>query len=273
MRFAWLLLLAACSSSGGDGDTPPGTNNGENDGGTGADSEYPPPRTPNPFILTTGLYRNGGLTNLAFFNYLANPGERCEILTKGPCRIVECAREGVLPGGASAGDVTVVRKDGDVLTIRPNDDGSYPPDVQPRGVWLTRDTLKIKATGFYVPPFSQDVTAPDLIALATPAPVNGKIAIAKGKDLALTWTPGEGRAILVVNQTTPNDFYMSRRAYCDFDGNAGKGTVPGAALDSLETSRATSIDFGGATVADITPGGYTIRIYAIQAATFDATVN
>ena len=194
----------------------------------------------------------------------------------GPCRVIDCAKEGVLPGGANAGTVAVNRGATDVLITRPGDDGLYPPAVEGRAVWIPRDALKITATGGDVPAFSQNVDAPVGLELTGPAPTAGKIAVARTRDLTLTWTAGAGRAILSLNQTPFTDARASLDVLCDFDATKGTGVVPAAALSALKPpgsgNPGLSMDFGGATAVDINPGGYAIRIFAINAEAHDAVV-
>lgn len=272
------LLVSACSSD--EPGLSPRAADGSMAGGDGAAGfdggmTTPPPRTKNAFVLMTGLFRQGTLTNLSFANFLAEAGERCATKVAGGCRLVDCGLPGPLPGGASAGKLTVRAGSGHFLATSPRVDGIYPPAVDSTGVWGAGDPLTFEATGGEVPAFSQALVAPARIPLVKPAPT-GALPLPRGRDLALTWGATAGQATAVISQTPPDDLFASTRIFCDFDATKGAGTVPSALLQALRVTGGevppAVVDFGGSTSVDVSPGGYSIRVVALHASSFEANV-
>jgi hypothetical protein len=279
--------LACSSSSSASGSTPDAGVTKDSaspvaDGGLPVDAaEAAAPLTANQLVLASGLFRSGGLTNLNFVNFIADPGQRCAVTTTGPCRVIDCrpGDGGAPPHGVSAGTVTLTKGSATLLTIAPDAAGVYPAASQTTGLFAAGDSVILEAAGGDLPSFSETFTAPPLVTVISPVPDDaGATVVSRNADLAVTWQPVSGGVTVSLVQTPPGaiDVSSAFRTLCEFDGSTGAGTVPAAVVGQLETSAAfpgvTSFNVGGNATRDITPGGYALHLHLTNATTFVATV-
>ena len=108
------------------------------------------------------------------------------------------------------------------------------PAVEGSGrLTLTRDlaageSFGVRTTGGDVPAFAATVRLPPRVSVLGPDALlrNGMVSVAPDEGLAVTWAPTTGRVLLIVTASNGGSF----TAECAFDGAAGAGTVPPAAL-------------------------------------------
>jgi len=83
-----------------------------------------------------------------------------------------------------------------------------------------------------VPAFRAQLALPPPVALVEPAidAAHATATVAAGKPWSLRWTPAEGTVTVRVIPALPDG---SRDLTCVFEGSAGTGTVPAAALDAV----------------------------------------
>ncbi len=160
------------------------------------------------------------------------PDSGCTDMTFGPCDIGTCAAATSNP---NAGTITVMGGT-QAVTLTPGSDGSYTDATGTTALWNGGETLTISASGGMVPAFMGSVQAPAPVTVnqlggaAWPA-ATATVNVSRATDLVVTWTATTGSVLIGIANNTSG-------MTCVFDGSAGTGTIPAAALGQLAAGMA-----------------------------------
>ncbi len=216
---------------------------------------------------------------------IAPPG--CTVTTVGACQVsalCDLSLPDTSCNSPSAGVISV-EDDADAGSsmnmITPNPPNAAPPSLGGGGGWyaglgfadapsfLGGDFLTVTAAGGVVPAFGASLVTPSYVTLTEPAPPNdggssGDYVIATSSDLAVSWNGGEADATVHVvvsasqNSPAPNTYV----ADCAFDGLAGQGVVPRAALSLLKGRYASQFTVYQQRVLTVQAGAFMVQIIA-----------
>jgi hypothetical protein len=291
---AAVLLHAGCSSDNAADQPLPGVDAGQGgaaeDAGHDAapdadaepDADASGPLTSEPLLLSSGIFGAGANTNIWFIGTTAQPGERCHIDHVGACYILNCWKNqpsDPAPHWVSLGTIELKRGADVLLTATPMGDGAYPTTSQPGALWSPGDNLTLVTSGGDVPAFSQDWVGPDIVTVLSPLPDGGpSVDVHKTSPLVVMWEPVSGGVTVTASQMNqgPEPFDDEARFLCEFDGQAGTGTIPVEALAPLKLSAdwngVTSFNVGGNQTFDVQPGGYSIHVHVVNTMLYHANV-
>lgn len=221
-RVGWWSLVGMLGCGGGP---PPGAVDEE-----GRECPLTEPRGEVTLVAYQGAAWVG-LDVLGRFQRSTPARERitCERRAAGPCEVVACQNLGVdfVDGEPACGSTSA----GSLLVTRGAE--ALPPVSGSGRLTLSRDlaadeAFTVRTTGGDVPAFASTVRLPPRVSVIGPEALlsNGTVTVAPGEGLAVTWAPSTGRVVLIVTASNGGSF----TAECAFDGAAGAGTVPPAAL-------------------------------------------
>jgi hypothetical protein len=115
-----------------------------------------------------------------------------------------------------------------------------------------------RATGGDVPAFERPVDFPILPLLEAPTGPEGKITVARGQALALTWSRGTADMIISVRPERPND--AGDTFECLFDAALGQGSLPSEVVDLVAPGEKLSL--WGLNRAEVEAGQFSITLLA-----------
>ena len=221
MRYA-LIFLVACGGSGDDGgggdDTP-----GVDAASTASHAGFVSIQSYDAMNIP-GTPTRGGSTSAGF--YMAGP--QCTTLqTLGPCKLQQCPTS-TPAGPQSAGTITITGAT-KPLSLVPGTDKVYAQQTSTTTLFAGGESISFAAAGADLPAFTVSVTTPAKATITAPTkPAAGSLlAVNRAQDFTVSWTGGGGGKVQV---------YLSDNAkalFCRFDGSAGTGKVPAAALALL----------------------------------------
>ncbi len=187
--------------------------------------------TPNYSVSATFQLKSAGCTALA---------------AVGPCTGVRCVIDPdaglVLPGGPSAGDITITGAGAATTTLTYGPDGGqYSRSEGKRGFFSGGDTITLAATGATIAPFGpKTLVAPSDVAFSAPVCSGGDCpGIDRTVDMPVTWAGGVSGNVEVAIETASAT--QSTAITCLFDATSGSGAVPAAALGMLDPANGTSV--------------------------------
>jgi hypothetical protein len=224
---------AGGAATGGRGAS--GSTAGGGGGQAGADAGAFDP----PIMVSAQQIVTGGDSWAAAANGMLQPDpqKRCYSHLVAGCVVTDCRVSKYGTGGivgADLGAVTVGSAMGDSV-LTPDADNLFAP-VAANGVhWNAGDDVPIHSAGGVLPAFSVTLKMPGAVKmLSMPA-----VDLDTSTPLALSWSATDGDVILSLGQSVfDNDFdYLD--VLCTFPGEAGKGTIPVQALQSLEPGQQT----------------------------------
>lgn len=220
-------------------------------GTTDADREATCPATARRGAIDLTVYQGdtwNGLDVTVAFQRSPEPRAaiRCTRSVVGPCAVTECSNVGVDFVGepsscwsANPGALTVTRPDGAQLRVQGSARITLPRALAPG------ETLAMQSAGAEVPAFTASIRVPQRATVRTPTGLVGASGVTLGRDEALTVTWEPTTSPVLVTATTSNG--GERTAECVFDGAAGSGTVPVAAMPadngSVEVSTLERVEF------------------------------
>jgi hypothetical protein len=240
------------------------------------------------FPVATGSPDELGV-EASFGYYGPDPGQT---QTVGTCQVTTRPNPSVLQSvqTVSAGDLIVGS-----MTLAPSSDGGTVGGYEGVGVgladlWPAGQSVHIQATGGVVPAFAGDVVAPPLLTVTTPpGVVGGAMGLTaqltgglSKSGVALAWTPVPApiQVVATITQDVPGDSEAGLTINCFFDGTAGSGTMPAAALTDLSTQPAgptgpvTTLILATATWATVMAGNDPITLTGFYpSAQFDLPLN
>jgi hypothetical protein len=241
-----------------------------------------PPKTNNQLILTSGVFEHSNfisVSNLIFFNAIADAGQRCATQKIGSCFAIDCTPGAGTLTGVAAGLVTISEMGSVLMQDAPGMNSVYPGAATNIREWEMGNSLTFGMVGDAngIPEFTKILTAPTPAKLTAPVPdVNNTMQLDRSTDLAITWQAIPGGVTLGLTQLPTNGTVLeARHLFCELDGMTGSAMIPKAALAILQPSSAAttdSFDFGGNTTADITPGGYKLHLHLTNAARTDLNI-
>ncbi len=226
---------------------------------------------------------------------IAPPG--CTVTTVGACQVSALCDLSLPDTSCNSPNAGVISVEDDedagssTNMIAPTPPNSAPPSWGGGGGWypglgflgappfLGGDSLTVTAAGAVVPAFGASLVTPSYVTLIEPARANdggsvGDYVIATSSDLAVSWNGGEADATVHVvvtalqNSPAPNTYV----ADCAFDGLAGKGVVPGAALSLLKGRYAGQFTVYQQRVSTVQAGTFAVQIIARNACDLFASV-
>lgn len=220
-------------------------------GTTDADRERECPATERRGVVDLTVYQgdtwNGVDVNVAFQRSPEpRAAIRCTRSVVGPCAVTECSNVGVdfvsdPPScwSANPGLFTVTRPDGTRFQVQGTARVTLPRAFAPG------EMLAMQSAGAEVPAFTASIRVPQRATVRTPTALVSGSGLMLGRDEALTVTWEPTTSLVMVTATTNNG--GERTAECVFDGAAGSGTVPAAAMPSdngaVEVSTLERVEF------------------------------
>jgi hypothetical protein len=216
---------------------------------------------------------------------IAPPG--CTVTTVGACQVSVLCDLSLPDTSCNSPNAGVISVEDDedagssTSMITPNPPNSAPPSWGGGGGWYTElmfgsppflggDFLTVTAEGGVVPAFGASLVTPSHVTLIEPAPPNDggmDYVLTTSSDLAVSWNGGEADATVHVvvtalqNSQAPNTYV----ADCAFDGLAGKGVVPGAALSLLKGRYVSEFTVYQQRVSTVQAGPFVVQIIARNA--------
>jgi hypothetical protein len=125
--------------------------------------------------------------------------------------------------------------------------------------YATNEQLTIYAPGDTVPAFSAQITFPAEVTLTSGSPTT----LSKSGFTA-TWTPTTGTVVIAVSQYPSGGPALN--LVCTFDGAAGTGAVPAAALTDLLTTVSAGVGVGTRSKVVTMAGEYPVNLEAMYQA-------
>jgi hypothetical protein len=169
---------------------------------------------------------------------------------EGPCLIRQAAA-GSSPF-VSAGTLSVTGAN-DSITI-PYDAAGYFA-MRSGLIFAANDQLDIMATGATVPAFSTRVAVPTNVTVTSGSPTS-----IRKSGFTVTWNPTASQVVVRIRQYASGAPKLS--ITCQFEGMAGTGSVPAAALVDLTTSVTGGIGVGTQSLLQTPAGGYPVDVSA-----------
>lgn len=250
ITFPMILAAAACSD---DPSAPAvGAPSLAPDASSSSDSSSPPSSSDSgvdtgAVAAKSGLIAiSGDVVQAAFWegtlSLVEAQGYTCTKSKEGPCEIADCsvsaeAAAGKIPKFPTAGAITVRITD-QKITLGADANGNY--SEKSREDMPHTPTFEVTAAGAEVPPFSKSLT-PTQSNLELTAPLadgDGKLVIDRAADLEVTWTVEASNAKVLASISALPSVTRAVEVSCTFDGTAGKGTIPAAALGKLPVAPA-----------------------------------
>lgn len=184
--------------------------------------------------VTLTAFQNPTLTSLQVVGRFqrstpARESISCERRTVGACEVSDCRNLGIdfvngepRCGSTSAGSLLVTRG---AAALQPIEGSALVTLDRPfeRG-----ETFTVRTTGADVPAFASTLALPSAATVTGPAELlrGGSLTLRADEGLAVTWSPTTSRVLVIATGNNGGTF----TAECAFDGAAGTGTVPSAAL-------------------------------------------
>ena len=173
-----------------------------------------------------------------------------------------------------AGRVTIGNGVGaDEVLAAPAADGVYTQrDISgPR--WNAGDTITFTAVGATIPAFTLSIGFPSPLLATDPArPAAGVTPeLDRGAPFTISWPPTDEKVLVVFNQGDGANWDY-QELWGIFDGPAGAGTMPVAALQTLKTGLATSFNIFHYNRRCYEVGGYHLLTMARNAVSWEVTV-
>ncbi len=285
MAFVWISSLAAfalgcegkvtagegggAGSTSGGGAAGSGGTTGNGGAGTGGDSGG---TTGTGGFAGTGGFGSVGLArigniDLAFGQFLTNEGPGCAITQESisGCTLytqsTSCAQ---VPH--DAGTITIQSPTSTTtLTF------GQPSVDSPTPLFAPGEILTMSGTGAEVPAFSGNVVAPGPVKVMSPS-LAGPLTITMAQGLPLAWQATTGRVVVYISSVGPTEY---RTLSCEFNGAAGVGTMPPAALSAHGPGSANFFVYSvvsATTMAGAWPVGLFVEIQGTDTQGFDAQV-
>jgi hypothetical protein len=206
-------------------------------------------------VITFSQAPDGGGTFYAAFTETPPPAApNCSSVDAGACTTTSCSAPAASDSGAGSdgGDdsaAPVVSRNPGTLKVTGGVFGSgfqVAPDVlgtylytTPGTLFTAGETLGVAAGGGALPAFSlRTVAAPPVLDLTEPTTDGGKLAVATGQPLTLTWMPGRAGDETVVTATAYFTSGGLASMTCTWPAAEGGATVPSAALRPLAAQNA-----------------------------------
>jgi len=222
--------------------------------------------------VESGATRSQSSAEAAFSTSADAPLSACtKTETIADCATLACAipedAAGTIP---SAGTITM-RVGDHTVVLAPGADHAYPAwQDASAALWAGGELLSIEAAGAEVPPFSGTLRAPLAINVRAPTlpPDGAAIPVAREAGIDVAWDPiDEGTVVLALTGASLD----GRRAVvsCAFDAHAGLGSVPAAALRTVQRGDG-SLTLSTRSSQRVEVGDYGIQLQAdTQARTAD----
>jgi len=286
MAFVWISSLAAFAmgcdgkvttessgEGGGAGSTSGGgtAGNGGTTGvaGAGGDSGG---TTGTGGFAGTGGFGSVGLARLAnielaFGQFVSNEGPGCAStqLIEGCTLYTDNASCAQVPH--DAGTITIQSPmSTTILTF------DQPSLDSPTPLFAPGQVVTMSGTGAEVPAFSGSVVAPTPVKVTSPS-LAGPLTITMAQGLPLAWQPTTGRVVAYISSATAAEY---RTLSCEFNGAAGVGSMPPAALSAHGAGSAHFFVYSVAsttTMAGPWPVGLFVESQGTDTQGFDAQVD
>jgi hypothetical protein len=225
-----LVLVVAC---GGDDSGGGGGGGGGGDGGGGGGADGPKP-THAGFVAiqsydamnTPSTPTRGGTASAGF----PASGDYCTtVQTIGACEVKTCTTPSET---VSAGAITITGA-AEAITLTPAADHTYATFMTAMPLFAGGESITFSAAGAEVPAFTASITTPAKATITSPAkptPNAPYLNINRTLDMTVRWT-GDGTGQVQVALNSSN---AEHRLFCRFDASAGEGTLPTAALMTLD---------------------------------------
>jgi len=180
---------------------------------------------------------------------------------EGPCQITHSMNGS--NQRVSAGTLTVSGGSAATVTM-PFDPMGY-TSMASGLVYGGNDQLTFSASGATVPAFSGQLVFPSLVTVTSGTPT-----VLRLSGFTATWDATTSPVVILINQypSSAPGLHVS----CTFDGAAGTGTVPAAALTDVMTTVSVSIAIETQTTATVMAGEYPVELLVIYAALVRAGV-
>ncbi|HVY48331.1 MAG TPA: hypothetical protein VHB21_20730, partial [Minicystis sp.] len=169
-----------------------------------------------------------------------DPSRRCYQTRVGPCRVHDC-RASRYPGqrvsAPSLGTVTFASRDSRDVRV-PSRDGTYFTSERFGFGWRAGDVIHFAATGADLPPFALALPLLPVVAVVEPDFENltdWSATIDRSVPFEVAWSPTDATVAVEIMQTPwagrPPELFD---AWCEFDGEAGRGEVPADVVGELD---------------------------------------
>lgn len=201
----------------------------------------------------------------------APAGAECTTSTEGACTVTDCtipentggddAGSGSTSDAGStknptAGEITISAAA--ELKLTPNDKGQYAPASGQTKVFDADQDVTFKAAGGEVPAFTKSLKAPGSITVTSPAGSFGAapVDVDRAAGLEVKWTNGGAGKVLAAIIASGGARRFATLS-CTYEGAAGTGAIPAAALNKLPAGTAT-YSVGASNVLAFEEGGWKI---------------
>jgi hypothetical protein len=282
------ILLAACGDDApGDSadaavraDGADGEDGGVMDDAATAEGDAAPIEPPPAGVLRTSYFSatsydygevESGLALAGFYDQEPSPVTRTVTGLEGDCQLEVSTSVGDPGAGAFPDyrDAGVLRIDGAELDVELGYAGYYEPfQTESARLWGGGESLRFEGGGGAdIGAFEATLLAPSHVVVTAPVFPLGDpagIAVARDRDLAISWT-GSSAGDVVVRVTGPIADGTQELITCRFSPEAGRGTVPASALARLTVT-------GEGTVTIDVRSARTIGVEGWGAVELDASV-
>jgi hypothetical protein len=117
------------------------------------------------------------------------------------------------------------------------------------------ESVMFTAAGAGVPAFSKALAMPAKATITAPAKPSQYLTVNRGASYTVSWTGGGSGQI----QVAFNSQLADQRLFCRFDASAGSGTIPSAALATLQAG-AGGFAMAAITRTDVTAGDWGVEL-------------
>jgi hypothetical protein len=221
-----------------------------------------------------------------FVTHFTTEARRCQWTSlDAHCFVSNCLErdwtgEAATMVGISAGMVTIGNGFGaDVVLAAPGADGVYDDLGFSGSRWNAGDTITYTAPGATIPAFTLSIGFPAPLQATDPAPPAAGVIpeLDRSAPLTISWPPTDEKVLIGVSQSWRRggvDNWDRLDLACRFDGAAGAGTVPVAALQTLKTDSglATTFCLGHQNRRCYDVGGYHLQATATNGVMWEVTV-
>jgi len=174
-----------------------------------------------------------------------------------------------MPVFPHAGLISVDGDTNDVL-LTAGADGIYPTASGMGQVWSADTAVAVNATGDTVPAFSASLTGPSQSMITSPSFMTPPVTVSRAAELTLMWSGGGGTVeTRISNSETMAEGTWNVSIECDFDADAGTGTIAAAVLGRVPAGDSASLSVSN--VAEQRPDveGWDVSVRLAVPATLD----
>jgi hypothetical protein len=282
MRRSRLVIVAGCAVASWVALAAGGCGSSESAADAGQGGGPPPVEEPcldaeavePPLHLWSGRWNDD--CNATFNTVLTADARRCQWTSLGDhCARYDCLErdwtgEAAAMVGFSAGMVKIGNGFGaDEVLAAPAANGAYTQGSFSGPRWNAGDTITYTAAGATIPAFTLSIGFPSPLLATDPArPADGVTPeLDRSVPLTVSWPPTDQKVLVVFNQGN-GATWDYQELWAIFDGPAGAGTMPVAALQTLKTGLATSLNIFHYNRRCYEVGGYHLQAMAANGVTW-----